>query len=88
MVSVKTKTGFECDIDEDRLDDWEVLDQISGMEDGDLLQAPRLLKKLLSKEDVRKLMDLHREESGRVPTEAIMDELLDIFGQVKEAKNS
>ena len=45
-----TKTGFEFDVDPQKLDDWEILDQLSEMEDGNMLYAPKFVKKVLGKE--------------------------------------
>ena len=82
-----TKTGFEFDVDPQKLDDWEILDQLSEMEDGNMLYAPKFVKKVLGKEAGKALVNHCRAEDGTVPTSKVLDEIFDIFDQIKEGKN-
>lgn len=82
-----TETGFEFDVDVQALDDWEVLDQLSEMSDGNMLFAPKFVKKILGKEQGKALIEHCRDENGRVPTEKVIAEIFDIFGRIKEGKN-
>lgn len=81
-----TKSGFEWDIDVQKLDDWEILEQLSDMEEGNMLSAPKFLKKLLGGHS-KELVEHCRQEDGVVPTKKVLDEVFDIFGSLKEGKN-
>lgn len=84
--TVKTSCGFEAEIDTDKLNDWEVLDALSGLDDGDMLCGPRLLRKILTKDDVKRLYDICRDDAGRIPPEAIEAAIIDIFKGVADGK--
>lgn len=81
-----TKSGFEWDVNAERLDDWEILEILSDMEDGKMLAAPKLLKKVLGDKS-RDLLDHCRKDDGTVPTQAVLDEVFEIIGSLKEGKN-
>ena len=83
----KTKTDFEWEVNPERLDSWDVLEQLSEMSDGNLLVAPKFLNSVLGPEGKKRLIEHCREEDGRVPTQKVLDEIFDIFNQVKEGKN-
>lgn len=78
-MEVVTSTGFKCNIDPDALNDMELFDCICKLQDGDMMQLPKIFGKLLSDEDYERLKDHCRTESGRVPIERISEELNNIF---------
>lgn len=82
-----TKTGFEWEMEAERLDNWDVLEQLSEMSDGNLLVAPSFLNTILGPEGKKRLIEHCREEDGRAPTQKVLDEIFDIFNQVKDGKN-
>lgn len=84
---VKTRTGFECDIDEIVLDDMEVLDYLAAIDGQDLTKYPLLLNKLMKPEVKKALYDHVRAEDGRVPYGAFDAEITDIFNGLKGGKN-
>lgn len=79
MEKVVTSTGFKCNIDPDALNDMDLFDCICKLQDGDMMQLPKIFGKLLSDEDYERLKDHCRTESGRVPIERISEELNNIF---------
>ena len=83
----KTESGFEFEIDANKLDDWEILDQLSEMNDGNMLYAPKFVKKVLGEEQGKKLVEHCREKDGRVPTEKVIKEIFEIFESLKDGKN-
>ena len=87
IVHVKTRTGFECDIDDIVLDDMEVLDYIAAIDNQDLMKYPPLLSKLFTPEAKKALYDHVRTEDGRVPYAAFDAEITDVFNAVKGGKN-
>ena len=72
-----TKTGFPFDISMERMENYEVVETISEIDENPLV-LPRLLKLLLG-DQVAALKDHVRGEDGMVPTQKLMDEVRDIF---------
>lgn len=86
-ITGKTSSGFEYTIPEENLNNYELLEALGEMEDNPLLLS-KTVNLLLGKEQANKLKNHVRTESGVVPTEKISDEIMDIFTNQKEAKNS
>ena len=87
VIHVKTASGFECDINENVMDDIEVLDYLAAIEGGELRKYPKLLSKLFAPEVKKALYDHVRTEDGRVPYAAFDTEITDIFNAIKGGKN-
>ena len=89
---MKTKSGFEFEINESALDDFELFDLLAQADDGNGMAIPKVLRKMFDKETVKRLYDHLRTEKGNVPLQAINDEILDIFNVIgesnKKSKNS
>lgn len=86
-MEVITKSGFTCEVDPKKLDDWEILDMLSELEDGKMMVAPRFVKKILGQEKAKELVNHCREENGSVPTKKVLDEVFEIFSSLKDGKN-
>ena len=74
----KTSTGFEFDIEDERLDDMELVDIMAEIDENPLLM-PKLCKMLLGEEQKKRLYDHLRSEDGRVPIEATTNAIQEIF---------
>lgn len=84
---IVTSTGFECNIDSEVLNDFEMIDLVTEADDGNLLSINRLLNKMLGKEKKR-LYDHLRNDDGRVPIDDMTRAVEEIFTSLnKEAKN-
>ena len=83
----KTSTGFECDIEDERLDDMELVDIMAEIDENPLLM-PKLCKMLLGEEQKKRLYDHLRSEDGRVPIEATTNAIQEIFNSPGDLKNS
>lgn len=86
MAEIITSTGFICDIDESRLDDMEMLEDVVALDKGNGLVLPGLIHKLLGEKGKQELYDHVRTAEGRVPMAACAAEISDIFNELKEAK--
>ena len=80
----KTSSGFEYELDEAALDDYELLEDLCEMDEGDMTKTISVLNRLLGTEQKERL----RMENGRVPASKMMNEIGEIFRNVKEGKNS
>ncbi len=87
MAKQKTKSGFEFELSQDRLNNYELLEAISEI-DEDPFAITRVLKLLLGKEDTNRLKDHVRTEDGIVPADKLTDEITEIFQAKTETKNS
>ena len=87
MIEGKTKSGFEYEIPEENLNNYELVETL-----GELEQNPLLITKtvdlLLGKEQKEKLKDHLRTKSGMVPTDKISEEIMEIFNSQQATKNS
>lgn len=85
VITGKTKTGFEYEIDKKILNDYELLEEIDNIGKNPLIII-KLLKRLLKEEQLEKLKEHIRNEEGIVPLDKMEKELIDIFDGIKEIK--
>lgn len=91
MIKVITKTGFEVEVSENVMNDMEVVDAIAMCDSKDNYEKVKGISILCGKifrENKDAVYNHVRTEDGRVPTDAIEKEILDIFDAIgKEGKN-
>lgn len=85
VITGKTKTGFEYEIDKKILNDYELLEEIDNIGKNPLIII-KLLKRLLKVEQLEKLKEHIRNEEGIVPIDKMEKELIDIFDGINEIK--
>lgn len=92
MIEGKTKSGFKYKIADDALDDMELLDALSEMDEGSSTSYRYAIKALLG-EDQRKALYEHvrNKKTGRVSAKAVFKEFAEVLTSAKEnisVKNS
>lgn len=87
MISGKTKSGFKFKISKARLENYELIESLSEVDENPLL-LPKTVNLLLGKEQTVKLKDHLRDKEGLVPTDKLTDEIMEIFQSQSETKNS
>ena len=88
MRSGTTSSGFKFKIDEVDLNDMEFIELMAEAEENPL-KYPKMVERMLGKEQKQKLYDHVRTKGGRVPPDAIDKEVEEIFTLAGEdAKNS
>ena len=85
VITGKTKTSFEYEIDKKILNDYELLEEIDNIGKNPLIII-KLLKRLLKEEQLEKLKEHIRNEEGIVPIDKMEKELIDIFDGINEIK--
>ena len=85
MIKVKTESGFECEINENVLDDAEILDVFVELEDGNPVHITTAVKKIL-RDDYKRLYDHIRTGDDRVPLTALAAEMAEIVSKASEIK--
>lgn len=90
MIEGKTKTGFTYQLDDDAMNNMELVDAMAELDDGGHPFAlSRVCLLLLGKEQRKRLYDHIRTEDGRVPPQAMGEEIADIIrGFGEQGKNS
>jgi hypothetical protein len=87
MLRGKTESGFMFEIDEEILDDYDFLELLCQIDEGDTSLTTKMVDTLLGKEQKEKLKDHVRTESGRVSAKRLLAEVMEIFNATKEGKN-
>ena len=63
----KTSSGFEYELDEAALDDYELLEDLCEMDEGNVAKMSSMLNRLIGTEQKEHLKEHLRTENGRVP---------------------
>lgn len=83
----KTTSGFEYEISQARLENYELIEALSEVDKNPLL-LPKVVNLLLGKEQSGKLKDHLRDSEGLVSSEKLSNEIMEIFQNQGETKNS
>lgn len=87
MTMGKTESGFEYSLDPEALDDYELLEELCAIDNGDTSRITVAAERLLGNEQMKKLKEHLRNEKGRVPATKMVEEITQIF-QGTFVKNS
>lgn len=88
MINGKTKTGFEFSVDENNMNDMELVDILADDTMDDALRMSHVVRKLMGRDQRKALYD-HVRVNGRVPVDAVIAEVEDIFAAMgNPGKNS
>lgn len=87
MLRGKTESGFEFEIDEEILDDYDFLELLCHIDEGDASLTTKMVDMLLGEEQKKRLKDHVRAKSGRVSATRLLAEVMEIFNATKEGKN-
>lgn len=87
------KNGFKFTIDDTRLDDMELLEQLVEIDKGNVLVLPEVINKIIGEDQKKKLYDsLRDKKTGVVSSTAVGDALTEMFEVINDqedtAKNS
>lgn len=86
MMSGKTPSGFEYEIDDNTLNNYELMEKINELDENPLVLT-KVVTMILGKEQTERLKDHIRLENGIVPVEKMSDEIMQIFNS-QPVKNS
>lgn len=79
----KTSTGFEFQVEPDRLDDYELLEDLAAVSDGQEGRIVAVINRLLGEDQKTRLKDHLRKRDGKVSMNAMMQEIGEIFKALK-----
>lgn len=86
-MKAKLSDGFEVEILDEVVDDWEFLEVLAGIDEGETGLIVKAAKMLLGNEGVNMLKEHLRDGSGRVRSTAMVDALREIMESTNESKN-
>lgn len=75
---MKTSSGFEFKIADGAFDDWELIELIAEIGDGNSIKLPAVIKKLLGEEQAAALKE-HCRHDGKVTVKAMNAEITEIL---------
>lgn len=89
MIKIKTSSGFECEINSNKKNDWRLLKAISKCEHSETaLEGGIELEAALLGPDGSDALEKHLEEQdGYVDISKLFDELREILDQIDDSKN-
>lgn len=87
MLKGKTSSGFEFELEDEVLDDFDLLESLQRADEGDTGSMLRVVDILLGEEQKGKLKDHVRSDKGRVSAKALFAVVGEIFQACKEGKN-
>ncbi len=88
MITGKTKSGFEFEIDGEIFDDYEFLELLCKIDEGDSSLTIKMVDKLMGTTEQRERLKNHiRNEAGKVSAKRMIEEVMEIFTATKEGKN-
>ena len=86
-MKAKLNDGFEVEVLDAVVDDWEFLEVLAGIDEGETGLIVKAAKMLLGNEGVNMLKEHLRDDSGRVHSTAMIDALREIMESTTELKN-
>ncbi|EKF50906.1 hypothetical protein [Lactococcus garvieae] len=86
MLKGTTKSGFRYEITNERLNNFELVEILSEVDENPLL-LPKMLNLLLGERQSKKLKNYLRDEEGLVSTDKIRETVEDIFDKQQKVKN-
>ena len=87
MLRGKTESGFEFELDDDVLDDYELLELFCKIDEGETSLTTKMVDTLLGEEQKERLKDHVRVKSGRVSSKRLLAEITEILNSTREGKN-
>ena len=85
MISGTTRSGFTFEVPEDIANDMELFECLVDMDSGDVKAVVPVVRRVLGAQK-QALYNHLRNENGRVPIEAVAEEIIDIINAAKGGK--
>lgn len=87
VIKGKTASGFEFEINKDKLDDMEFIDLLAELKDGDYLKFSKIADFMLGKDQKARLYDHIRKINGQARISLFAEEMKEILLFNGEVKN-
>ena len=83
---MKLTNGFEVQVDEQTLHDWEVVELICELENGNSTKLPALVAAILGEDQKKGLVAHIKAEKGRCTVEDMAAAMVEIFQQLNDSE--
>ena len=87
MIEGATSTGFQFKIEDDAADDYELVEVLTEIDNGEWQKVTEMTTRLLGPEQRDALKEHVRGENGRVSFKEICNEVGEIFVAANKTKN-
>lgn len=88
IVKGKTSTGFEYEIDKEIVDDWNFIERLARVEQGQSVsEMINVIVTLIGKDGYESLKKHCQADTGRIPIKRLMNEYYEIMGDNDFTKN-
>lgn len=87
MITGKTSTGFDYEVEDEILDDYELLELLNEADNGKAGAMIDVVECVLGEEQVKALKNHIRNESGRVSAKRMITEVMEILKSHGAGKN-
>ncbi|MBQ6035776.1 MAG: hypothetical protein IJL43_00555 [Lachnospiraceae bacterium] len=84
-MKIKTSDGFVCEVNEEALGDWELVEKLIEVDKGNPAVLPDVMKDMFGEDGYQAAKEHVRTEKGRVPTAKLSALFFEILGKAKEA---
>lgn len=84
----KLKDGFEVTVKNEILDDWEFLELLNEIDEGNGSKIVNVARAMLGEEEVGKLKEHFKEKTGKVTVNEMVEAITELLESIGEAKNS
>ena len=86
-MTAKLNDGFEVQLKEDALNDWEFLEVLADIDEGEGGLIVKAARMLLGRDGVKMLKEHIKDENGKVAADVMANALLELMNSVGEGKN-
>ena len=86
-MTARLSDGFEIEISESVTDDWEFLEVLAGIDEGETGLIVKAAKMLLGNDGVKALKEHLRNKDGKVSSTAMVTALGELMESVNSLKN-
>ena len=86
-MTARLNDGFEIEISESVTDDWEFLEVLAGIDEGETGLIVKAAKMLLGNDGVKALKEHLRNKDGKVSSTAMVTALGELMESVNSLKN-
>lgn len=88
MIKGTTESGFQFELEEDVLDDYELWEDLIDVEEGRSTRIASVANRMLGQDQKKAMLDHLREDGGRVPIRKVFGEIGDIIRKVREQEKN
>lgn len=88
LIKGKLENGFKFELDAEKLDDYDLVQRMKELDNGNGGNLPEMLNLILGEEQTEALKEHVRTESGRVPYSAMANSFYEMMRKFSEGKKS